>query len=685
MPDISQIKTPDGTTYNLKDSRLDPILDETYSGYYATANTDAQKYFFFLKVVRSNYNTLWRVKMKVEFTVPSHPEYAYTLWDADIVGFQSAIKAYYIKTNHGQNRACRYFASAFPKTTTANEIYLGGNIYADLSYNSSDYARTIHVTVTETYNCEVVALDNFFKLADGIVTTTNFTLATTDLNSVGLQETGDANTTYSIFNSIGHGNGSFVADSAIYRYQLLFHTTEDKLTPLNNVDNGYNSTSKAILTNVEFDPFSEIFYYISTTNYAANAAVPAANLATEYGSVDLRYSLNISASVNALTAHKDVYMKVIPQSNGKVKLAAAFPLVQALPVLNDGYWYIYLGRAYSTYQMALYPHHEVYYHNGTAVVQKLPPNTNAGLVNGHTVNSDVPSGAKFTDTTYSAGTGLSLSGTTFNHSSSITAGTAGTSSATSGSTLAVPYVTYNAQGHITAAGTHTHTISGFLTSHQTIKQDGITGAVINRYGVCSTASDTAAKEVSISDGTFSLEDGARVSVMFAYPNAATNPTLNVNGTGTMNIYFAPNLSSTSGGTYIFENGQQNLLSGLCDFIYDSEYGWVLVSSGETMRNEVVYSTTTPSTDIRGTLWVKPASATVEELKCLVVASGAISSLPTTISDSRIASDMVVINQTVSNPAAQVGNWTWSTTDGSITLSGSISGSTYVTFYLLKSR
>ena len=83
---------------------------------------------------------------------------------------------------------------------------------------------------------------------------------------------------------------------------------------------------------------------------------------------------------------------------------------------------------------------------------------------GYTIASDVPSNAKFTDTTYSAGTGLSLSGTTINHSNSITAGTAGTSSATSGVTLAVPYVTYDAQGHVTASGTHTHTISDASTS-----------------------------------------------------------------------------------------------------------------------------------------------------------------------------------------------------------------------------
>lgn len=76
------------------------------------------------------------------------------------------------------------------------------------------------------------------------------------------------------------------------------------------------------------------------------------------------------------------------------------------------------------------------------------------------------------NTTYSAGTGLSLSGTTFNHSNSVTAGTAGTSSATSGATLAVPYVTYDAQGHITGSGTHTHTINS-------LSADVITGGYLN--------------------------------------------------------------------------------------------------------------------------------------------------------------------------------------------------------------
>lgn len=81
------------------------------------------------------------------------------------------------------------------------------------------------------------------------------------------------------------------------------------------------------------------------------------------------------------------------------------------------------------------------------------------------------------NTTYTANTGIKLSGTTFQHTNAVTAGTAGTSSATSGSTLAVPYVTYDAQGHVTGSGTHTHTVSGFLTSSSSLDASKLTGTV----------------------------------------------------------------------------------------------------------------------------------------------------------------------------------------------------------------
>ena len=70
--------------------------------------------------------------------------------------------------------------------------------------------------------------------------------------------------------------------------------------------------------------------------------------------------------------------------------------------------------------------------------------------------------SSYTNTTYSAGSGLSLSGTTFNHASSITAGTVSDGGATRtlgwGGTFKIPSVTYNATGHITGVRTITLTM-----------------------------------------------------------------------------------------------------------------------------------------------------------------------------------------------------------------------------------
>lgn len=93
-----------------------------------------------------------------------------------------------------------------------------------------------------------------------------------------------------------------------------------------------------------------------------------------------------------------------------------------------------------------------------------------------------------------------------------------------------------------------------------IKQDGITGATVNRFGTCSTGASTAAKTVSVTSGTFSLEAGARVSVKFSNANTASSPTLNVASTGAKNIYHK--------GSQITTGDNKALLAGTVDFVYD---------------------------------------------------------------------------------------------------------------------
>lgn len=88
-----------------------------------------------------------------------------------------------------------------------------------------------------------------------------------------------------------------------------------------------------------------------------------------------------------------------------------------------------------------------------------------------------------TNTTYSAGTGLSLSETTINHSNSITAGSVGSAQSPShGDTFAIPKITYDAQGHITEATTvnitlpaDNNTDTNVTTAAQTSSKIYVTG------------------------------------------------------------------------------------------------------------------------------------------------------------------------------------------------------------------
>lgn len=139
--------------------------------------------------------------------------------------------------------------------------------------------------------------------------------------------------------------------------------------------------------------------------------------------------------------------------------------------------------------------------------------------------------------------------------------------------------TYNGS----SAQTITASDLGALTAHQTIKQDGITGATVNRFGTCSTAAATAAKTVSITDGTFSLEAGARVSVKFSNANTADTPTLDVANKGAKNIFHK--------GAKITTGVNKALLAGVCDFIYDGTQ-WHLI--GNYIDTNTTYSAATQS-------------------------------------------------------------------------------------------
>lgn len=60
---------------------------------------------------------------------------------------------------------------------------------------------------------------------------------------------------------------------------------------------------------------------------------------------------------------------------------------------------------------------------------------------------------------------------------------------------------------------------------------------------------------------------------------------------------------------------------------------------------------------------------------IVVNLASFSSLPQTVSNAAIKADHVVLDSTLGTPSAQTGDWTVTTANGSLTISGNISGST----------
>lgn len=91
---------------------------------------------------------------------------------------------------------------------------------------------------------------------------------------------------------------------------------------------------------------------------------------------------------------------------------------------------------------------------------------------------------------------------------------------------------------------------------------------ITHYGTCGSSAATVAKVVTLAG--FELATGARIAVKFTYSNTATNPTLNVNGTGAKAICYRG--TTAVSGTSNYYRWQAN---DVVEFIYDGT-NWIIV-------------------------------------------------------------------------------------------------------------
>lgn len=79
-----------------------------------------------------------------------------------------------------------------------------------------------------------------------------------------------------------------------------------------------------------------------------------------------------------------------------------------------------------------------------------------------------------------------------------------------------------------------------------------------------------------------------------------------------------------------------------------------------------------------------ANAAAAKAEVLIITLSSVTELPQTVNNAAIESDMVCIHSEYSSSSAYV-NASVTTSNGSLTVTGSISGTTNITLYLMKSR
>lgn len=365
---ISSIKLPNEDTYNFKvfSNNIAPIEKKIYTGtsYYASAANQNNSTWYFMSVKPETWNKVWRVGFKLHTYVPSYPN-ENSITFCTISGRQNGFT--YMNFNDFDSTG-HYYISCYPLTQTGfNAGYghaIGNSIFYASNYTSSAHYRTFEVQLYDVENCTITWLDTPVKWSawTGTGTTNYGGLSNLNASSRGLQETGDANDPS--YNNRIYYSSIWKTAAPLYRYQLVIQKELDTLLPFNSVNNN-QGTTKAMTTQ-SFNPFGEIYYYGTTTNYTTIGTKIGANatLYKQYHSIDLRYSFNTGST---LTAWKFIYLVCVPQTDGSVKLHTT-PIVQDLPSTEDGLLYIRLGWAINTTNMELAWEHPVYkYVNGKVI------------------------------------------------------------------------------------------------------------------------------------------------------------------------------------------------------------------------------------------------------------------------------------------------------------------------------
>ena len=409
----------------------------TYTGVTVTANSDPAGFLYFAKILPKNnvYGDSWKVLYKVTANMAGISSDNGSGRQTSFVYVHGARNTYYdyATWNDINNTSYRpYYQHAFYTGTKTgiNAGYghaMGLRFYSSYNPQNATYARTITFEILYTDNCTVVFTDpTLYANWSGTGSTNYYTRYLFDGTTQGMTMSGDRN------------------DRDIYQREYNTIKAKSAITSGRLIvgdDNGYEHLAVGVTFDLEKRPL-----YINT-NLAANAT----NYANLYS---MTYDLTLETTLSSFTGIAGAQVFLVGTIDGDKFTVVSPGATCVKPTTEDGYVYMLLGKEGSNYSSSaknrfhLYPNHPIFaFQNGKFGPYALAAG-NAGTVNGHTVNADVPSGAKFTDTTYTAATAAPGKVT------SASAQGSSTNYARQDHTHGIDLVTGDANGQVKIAGTN---------------------------------------------------------------------------------------------------------------------------------------------------------------------------------------------------------------------------------------
>jgi len=406
MADISKLKLPNGSEYDLKvyTNHIAPMMSKTFTDVIGTANDLANATYYFGKIVPTNYDDIWKLSYR-EYVEIAGQTAGNGYYEVTWSGTASSIVTS-INYNSQKNTSYRplythvLYRAKRAGITSGYGHLLGERLYSSWNATTSANSRTFKIDILECVNCTFTFFDTALKYANVPGTgSTNYDSYTEGNGTTqGITRTGTDNNDFNYQNRLYYSaSNAMLSYAAGGRYTLSFSKDDHYILPITSTDNVTNGGAHTYTTE-SFNPFGEIYYRNSSGAIAANATVGNATLYRQV-LVDARYSFTgvLNGASSVMSAGKPVYIVCTLQSDGSAKLYSD-PLAFALPTTDNGLMYILLGYAYNTYQFELLMHHPVYMYKNGAVREisgYAQYSGDATTVNNHTVNSNVPSNAHF--------------------------------------------------------------------------------------------------------------------------------------------------------------------------------------------------------------------------------------------------------------------------------------------------